>query len=395
MNEDAAPAGSGKLVRVVLGVTAIAYAALALATGADRLTQLVPATPALAGWTYDAGAARARGTFALIAGDPAKAAAFARDAIRADPLETLSISLLGQSLVMSKDYVAADKAYRVAGQLGWRDAVVQVYWMDQALQAGAYDVAAERLDALLRQTPLIERRNFLIGAVTATPEGRAALVNRLRNRPNWGPMFAGDVADLPTDQLLQRYEVVKALGPGVLDCRSTSMLANRLITLDEVAKAAEIWRISCGNSNSLVYDGGFEDLDTTRSGAAFDWRLSQRGDVYLTLGGEPHGNHWLQMEVSSSFIQPVLNQRVPVGAGSYRLSWDNLSDDAKSAQALLVSLSCSPLQTDAVTGVADPANPHHFTRELAFAGDCPAPMLTFWLKPGVPVRLDNVALAKQ
>jgi hypothetical protein len=57
-------------------------------------------------------------------------------------------------------------------------------------------VAAQRLDALLRQDPDIAVRDALISILLQTEEGRNALVERLRAVPAWAEIFARNTGTL-------------------------------------------------------------------------------------------------------------------------------------------------------------------------------------------------------
>lgn len=147
----------------------------ALLSGSDRQSRDFPNSPSFVGWPYDTGAARAKAAQFFIRSGPASAIGYARRAIVSDPVSAQAVSILARAELYSGHPLQARKAFQVSGQLGWRDAMTQIYWLDQALQDNNFRVAAERLDALLRQTPDDENRERFIAAVTATPEGRSAL----------------------------------------------------------------------------------------------------------------------------------------------------------------------------------------------------------------------------
>lgn len=374
----------------IAAISALAlYGAAALLSGSDRVSASIPSAPAFLGWPYDTGASRSQAIRALAAKQPEVALALARRALLSDPVDSRLVSLVGQGQLVREQYELADQTFRVAGQLGWRDGAVQIYWMDRAVAVNDFRVAAERLDALLRQAPRFEERDTMIAALTATPEGRAAVAERLKLAPAWADYFVGEVHDLPKAELEQRVDVMNKVGPGVWSCATAARMGDRLIAVDMLQPAQGIWRRNCGASGSLVYDGAFDKLDTTRSSSAFDWRLSERSDVLVEATQDAKGNRLMGLKVSGSFSQPVLRQLMVLSPGRYRVTWDARDRDGAPARGLSVSLDCRKDARDAAPGQGTTGR---FAQDFAVDDSCSAPTLTFWLEPRQDVLIDNVAL---
>ncbi|OYU33079.1 MAG: hypothetical protein CFE35_22130, partial [Novosphingobium sp. PASSN1] len=263
MADTAAPAMPRRLWQAAAAAGLIAFAIAALLSGTDRQSREFPNAPSVIGWPYDTGAARSRAISAFVQNGPKSAIAFARRAILSDPISAQPISLLGRSQLYAGQAQEARKTFEVAGQLGWRDGMTQIYWLDQALQVGDIKVAAERLDALLRQSPLDENRDRFLAIVSATPEGRAAIAQRLKAVPAWVGVYVNDVKDLPVEQLAQRADVVLRTGRGVWPCSASANITQKLIDSNMLPEAQAVWRGNCSTSNSLAFDGGFDQLDTT------------------------------------------------------------------------------------------------------------------------------------
>ncbi|MEI6641216.1 MAG: hypothetical protein WCL10_04215 [Novosphingobium sp.] len=372
----------------------VLLAALSVLSGSDRQSRDFPASPSFIGWPYDTGGARARAIMALVKTGPASAIALARRSILSDPISAPAVSILGRSQLYAAQLPEAHKTFMVAGQLGWRDSMTQIYWLDQAIQAADYRVAAERLDALLRQFPNDENGSKLLALVSAAPEGRDALAARLKLKPAWAESYVTDVKNLPNDQLLQRVDVIRRSGPGNWACRQTSSFAQQLINSQNLDEAQQVWRMGCPSSTSEVYDGGFEQLDTTRPTTGFDWVLSNRGDAEISLVQDPFGHNVLAVEVSATIALPIVRQLVVLKPGSYRLTWRTPDTGATEAQALRVALSCGHDYADAVPGSAVPGRAPTFTHDFVVDGRCPARQLIFWLAPRGRVRLDDIALER-
>jgi len=380
------------ICRVIAIVGLIGLATAALLSGSDRQSREFPNSPSFVGWPYDTGAARAKAALTFVKTGPASAITYARRAVLSDPLSAQAVSLLGRSYLYAQRLPEAEQAFEVSGQLGWRDDMTQIYWLDQAMQGGDYKVAAERLDALLRQSPDNENRDKFLAAVAATPEGRDALAQRLKISPDWARRLATEVKDLPADQLRQRIDLMQRTGKNVWDCPVTELLAQRLIDLGMLDEAQSVWRLNCETSDALVYDGGFEHFDTLKQTTAFDWQLANGGDADIAVNQDGARNRGLALEVTSSNTLAILHQLIVLKPGQYRLTWRTQGTPATQARALRVSLSCNRDLSRASDGIPVPGKPDFWTQDFAVDGECPARQLVFWLSPRVPVQLDNVSL---
>ena len=393
MADGAAPAMPRRLRQTAAAAGLIAFAIAALLSGTDRQSREFPSAPSVIGWPYDTGAARARAISAFVQNGPKSAIAFARRAILSDPISAQPISLLGRAQLYAGQAQAARKTFEVAGQLGWRDGMTQIYWLDQALQMGDIKVAAERLDALLRQSPRDENRDRFLAIVSATPEGRAAIAQRLKAMPTWTTVYVGDVKDLPAEQLAQRADVVLRTGRGVWPCSASAIITQKLIDSNMLAEAQAVWRGTCAASNSLVFDGGFDQLDTTMATRGFDWQLSSRGDVDVVPAMDTAGNRLLDIAVSAPRTLPVLSQLVVLQPGTYRLTWKTPDTDPAKARALQVTLDCTATLGKAAAGTPATGQPGTWTQNFAVDQTCKAQRLIFWLPPNTPIHLDDVTLA--
>ena len=191
MPDTNAPGILGYMRKVAAGFGLLGLAVATLLSGSDRQSREFPNAPSVVGWPYDTGAARAKAAMAFVKTGPASAIGHAKRAVLSDPLSAQAVSILGRAQFYAQQFPEARTTFLVAGQLGWRDAMTQIYWLDQALQDKDYKVAAQRLDALLRQSPDDENRDRFLAIVAQTPEGRSALAERLKLSPGWSGRFAG------------------------------------------------------------------------------------------------------------------------------------------------------------------------------------------------------------
>lgn len=379
--------------KAVSVIALIGLVVAALLSGSDRQCLEFPSSPSYLGWPYDTGAARAKAALALVRTGPASAIGFARRAILSDPISAQAVSILGRSQLYAQHSLEARQAFQVAGQLGWRDALTQIYWLDQALQTADYNVAAERLDALLRQAPDDENRDRFLAAVASTPEGRTALAERLKLSPAWARTMVLQVRDLPPDQVLQRVDIMRRTGRGVWDCPVSEGIAQKLITLGMLDEAQTIWRLICEPSGALVYDGGFEHLDTLKATTAFDWQVSNQGDADIAITADRANNHSLSLETTASVTLPIVRQLLVVKPGRYRLTWRLLQVDQAQARALKVSLACKVDLSQAISGRPIAGMRDAWSADFMVDDECPARELVFWLEPHVSIVLDDVTLA--
>lgn len=392
MPDSHAPVILSYVRKAAAGFGLLGLAVAALLSGSDRQSRDFPMSPSLVGWPYDTGAARAKAAVAFVKTGPASAIGYAKRAVLSDPLSAQAVSILGRAQLFAQQFPEARTTFLVAGQLGWRDAMTQIYWLDQALQDKDYEVAAQRLDALLRQSPNDENRDRFLAIVARSPEGRSALANRLKLSPGWASQFAFSVRELPAEQLLQRMDVMQRTGKGVWDCNASERLVQKLIDIGMLDQAQSLWLLNCAPSGSLVYDGGFDAFDTLKASSAFDWQISNRGDADIAPKQDLDGNRSLALEVNATISLPVIRQLVVLKPGRYRLTWHTPGTTKRQAQALRVSLSCKPDLSLASPGTAVPGRPERWSRELFVDGECPALSLVFWLAPKVPVHLDDVTL---
>ncbi|HET9628884.1 MAG TPA: hypothetical protein VFP14_05305, partial [Novosphingobium sp.] len=131
----------------------VVFSAVAASSAADRLSALRPVWEVVVPAPLADNAWRARAVLAIRRGDAPGALAAARRAVDSGPVEADSTDLLGTALLLTHQPAAADRAFAVAGRMGWRSAATQKYLMGQALARDDYGQALMHLDALLRQSP--------------------------------------------------------------------------------------------------------------------------------------------------------------------------------------------------------------------------------------------------
>lgn len=384
------------LGRLGLVLACLGYSALALGSGLDRLSEKSPDLASKVPAFFASESLRVRGAQALAAGQAQSALALGQAAITDAPTDPQSSALLGAGRLASGDRGGAEVAFRVAGKLGWRVPITQSYWMDRALGAGDYRIAAMRLDALLRQQPLLHRQRQLLDPLERNPAGRSAIVERMAAGPVWLTSYAGDVHDLPADVMLQRVSVLsEAASKGlILGCPVISASVNRLAVLGLFREGSDLWREHCPAAGSgLVGDGQFAMATQSEKPSAFGWELL--GSDGLTLGLElsPTGpGQRVTIQGTAPSIRPVLSQLLALRPGRYAVTWRSGDGQDRPSKALQPALVCQDSQPQWLVPEPDQAK-GRWRASVTVDGTCAAQVLLFGVGPdGGDLWLEDVRI---
>lgn len=376
----------------------VLFAVLAAGSAADRLSAGNPQLAAKVPMLFASEALRTLGAEALSGGQAVDAAAIGTAAIRNAPTDPQSTALLGAGSLAGGNRVLADRAFRVAGQLGWRVPITQSYWMGQALAEGKYDIAALRLDALLRQQPALLRQRQLIDPMERNPAGQTAMIARMQLNPAWLSFYAGDVDGLPADVVLQRAAVLDgAARTGlVLGCDRIAQLASRLAVVGQPKAGAALWRQHCPAAGSgLVADGQLTTLDITAKPTAFAWSLVGHGEMSLAVlpGGDGRGKRLL-IEGMADVPRAVLTQLVVLDPGRYLLSWRSGNSRGQASDRILAAIVCPGEVPAWVTPTLD-RTAGLWRAEVVVGAQCQTQQLTFAAAPrSGQVWLEQIALVR-
>ena len=366
--------------RLALGSGVILYAVLAAGSGADRLSASDPGLAAKIPALFASAAIRTLGAQALSDGKAMDALALGTRAIYNEPTEPQSTALFGAGKLATGDRLQADRAFRVAGQLGWRVPITQSYWMGQALADGKYDIAALRLDALLRQQPALLRQRQLTDPMERNPAGQAALIARMQLRPEWLKAYTGDVFDLPVDMVLQRAEVLSGAARAglVVGCKQAAPIASMLAGSNQPKAGIALWQQHCPAAGTgLIGDERLTTLDIGATPSAFTWVLVGNGE--LSLAVEPSGTgpaKRLLIDGMADLAKPVLTQQVVLDPGRYALSWRTGDGAGRASDHVLAALACPGEAPVWLAPTLDRAA-NLWRAQLQIDGHCPAQQLIF------------------
>jgi hypothetical protein len=358
--------------RIFGSVALAAFAVAATGNGLDRLSRQVPTIERAVPLPFRAQADRAAAVVALSRQQYVDAVDHARAAVLHDPVDPDSTALLGSALLANGKASEAETAFRIAARFGWRNVATQVYWYQAALQAGDFEVATDRVDAILRSHPAYPERNTLLAPLEADPRGRALLARHLRQSPKWLPYYLDVSSGVPADLLHGKLQVLALASAGNFrfDCAALSTPITRLIDVGRHDEARNLWNANCPQAPAGpgVVDPTF-DLLARNVASPFGWQPQLAGDVSMSFEGEGAGRR-LVLANSAPIGHVVLEQPVAFAPGSYRVS---IEGNAPAVASAALSWGCE----DGAAG--------SLSRVLAKDGDtvkvasCSRQLLGLWL----------------
>ena len=364
-----------------------------LGSGLDRMSEANPALSDMVPHAFRAAAWRGASALDIAGGRVVAAGNNATQAILADPMEAASNSALGFARLQLHEGVAAEAAFRVAGQLGWRDKTTQIYWMTLSADSGAFPLAAQRADALLRQDVNLRTQPRLLAALEASRAGRNALAARLALHPEWAGGYWNVLHLLDPGQLANRARMLEepALRPPVLACADVRTMAGALEKPDLTRSRAILEQFCHRPGNTLLADGGFEAAQLSNA-AATGWQFTGEGglDVRIDAGAGSTGK---DVTVSSALAmrQVFASQALELRPGQYRLSWRMPGSAGNTAPGIAIRLTCQQSTGDYL--VPRPAGRERWKVSAEVREDCPLQWLELAIDAGAgPVAVDDVAL---
>lgn len=385
------------LAAACLLIAAFGLGSLALLSGMDRLSLSDPRMAGNQPAPISPAAARALARQALLAHRPDQAEAWARRAVSAEPLDPGSAALLGAALYAQGHLARADDAFVVAGRLGWREPITQLYWMQIALNRGATEIAAQRLDAVLRQMPSFPQGDQLLGQFTNTEAGRRALAARLSRRPAWLTTFIKPNAATEPGQLRERAAVLDLVAPQALKCDEVATLIDRLTQQGDVEQGLRMWRAAClaSKANGLLPDSRFAAATLGQQRTVFDWNFPADADVSVELLSGAGQSKKLHARVTAASSRAVTQQMLALAPGGYRLSWIAKDNSGVPATGFAASLGCGAPQPGGIPGTLVDSKQARFNVDLNADSACPGQLLVLWLAPGREVTLSDLDLAQR
>ena len=387
---------------MMLRAAAILLGALTLlglsgVSGMDRMARTNPAVAAQVPLPFASAALRTLGNQALAGQRGSDAAAYGWHALDRAPLEADAVALFAAGQLSSGKTAQADRAFGVAGRMGWRVPLTQAYWLSRALQTNDYAGAAMRLDALLRQQPTLIGQQALLDPVERDPAARAALIERLDPQTAWLGKYLDEVFALPPQVLRQRaLLMVDAADAGlVLGCERMANLAGAMTNLNLYAEAAALWEAQCPRSAGLLKGGdGLATLNLQGTRNPFAWQVLGNGDLLLGLvPASGQNGQRLTIDGTPPIAERFLAKLLLLEPGRYRLSWragDSAGDQSELVRAAMVCKGEDGNRLENLTSGTD----GRASALVTIAPGCIAQQLSFARAPGgsASVWLEDVRL---
>lgn len=377
-------------MRFGLVAAALLYGGLALASGFDRLSSATPSLERLVPPGFRARADVSVAAQALARKDAATAERHAVAALAASPVSRFAMGALASAWLMQGKDEQADAAFRVSGQLGWRDLATQLYWYSVGIESEDYTLAAQRADAVLRANPEFEESRALLGGLEQSEEGRKALLDRLVERPNWITVYARPRKGASDEDIDRQVELLIGLAQRnvTLGCTGVRAITFWLVDNGRRRQAYDVWSNHCTRAGPMptLFDPTFQALSGERR-SPFDWQAYGTGDVTVRTVNDGPGREGAEIANASAFVVPVLSQRVELAPGTYRVHIE--ASDRTRGNQLFATLSCSG--SPRRTGLPQ--------SDIAGAGQvltvpaCGDPLFALWARPaGQPVVVRRITL---
>lgn len=210
---------------------------------------------------------------AITEGQGALALAKSQALVRSSPVPQENLSLLAQAALANGDQALAVQALQIGAARGWRDSFVQAAVIDAALQAGQWQIAAQRIDALQRIGVAADLLLPSVKLLTDTAAGRAALEAQLATSPGWVHRA------LTQDGWLDLPGMAVAVGnlarhsPGSVSCTDLARASNAALNRGRLQLVDAVWPARCigseGDGRSL---SGFAVQTTDGQTRPFGWQ---------------------------------------------------------------------------------------------------------------------------
>ena len=375
---------------IILIALVAGYAALG--SGLDRLSRDNLGLAGMVPEAFRANAWRGAGASDIALERYLAAGTNARRAVLADPIDAGSSSGLGLARLKLRLGVAAEAAFRVAGQLGWRDQTAQIYWMAVSADSGDFGLAAERADALLRQDQRLREQPALIAALEATEGGRKALAARLAQRPEWFGDYWNKLYLLSPPQLANRSLVLDqaALRPPIMRCDDIRTMTVALAEHRDTVRNQAIRARFCGKAvGALLADGGFEAAQLS-STAETGWQFAGEGGLDIRLQSSKPGGKAVVVASTLAQRQVFASQALQLVPGRYRITWRMPS----LSSGIAARLTCRQGAGEFLA--ATPAGPDRVVSDVELGIDCPLQWLELAVDPGAgPIIVDDVTLTRR
>ena len=296
-------------------------------------------------WPYAIANARSEVASAIEDGEGSAALEAAERLVLNAPLRRSNLSLLATAHQLAGNAQASADIFRIASSLGWRDLLAQGNAVQLALANGEYDIAASRMEALVRAEPRSPVTRQLLVVIADVPDSRRALGAAMAAGEGWGDNLIIGLHELPEDEIAARLPILRSASSN--DFRPTELFARRetdRIYAVNPLLGWEVWTAVSGPGavdETGLWDADFSTIKESSFGgrAPFEWRRERR--TTQTLGiAEEDGQIRLTVTGRNFAAENLTNQHVRLASGRYVLGW-NSSAAVSGRPDLVLSADCA------------------------------------------------------
>jgi len=324
------------------------------------------------------------------------AARLAAHALQLAPLDASALATYGLAMEQLGRQPQADQAMAVAGKLGWRDVLTQLWLFRRGLVVGDFRAALDHADALMRRQDDVPKALFVaLGAAAHDPRVSASLIGHLRADPAWrAPFFVylGGYAKPPENDVART--LLNGLAAGATPPTNDELASylRSLVGEQKFDQAASDWRLFSRQPGltGYVYDGDFQ---RPTGATPFDWALANGVGWSAAVTDSPGAGHGQALRVEYDGVSPPqpVRQMLVLPPGTYRLSGRAYNEGDSDPKALTWGVICL-ISGQVIAAVPTPAFAsaqwRAFEVEVTVPADhCPAQWLVLSATPG-DVRQD-------
>lgn len=295
----------------------------------------------------------------------------ARQALRANPLDTRALALLASAAEAEGDTPKAASLVSLAGARTLRDHHSHLWLFARRLDENDFAAALDHADVILRAHPPLKPALLPdLMTVAAAPGGRAALVKALRTAPPWRSWFLGAYARQAADPS-GPTPVYAALQTGPRPPSSAELRPHleRLVEAGRFEQALIVWLGSLTPDRlanlDYLYNGS---CAYPLTGLAFDWVIGRVRGADIGVTASPMGDgKALRVQFGRGRV-PFSHVRklMVLPPGSYALTGNAMAVDLGNDRGLRWRLACAEGQrqvlasTARITGTAKTAIAERF-----------------------------------
>jgi hypothetical protein len=261
------------------------------------------------------------------------------------PIERLTSSVLGSAELASGKENLANEAFRVAASFGWRDPIVQRYWMTSALATGDAVVAAQRANALLRTSDSATDAEAALATLEESPAGRTAVAEQLAEGPPWIQAYLASLGLLEREGVSTRLLTLRLARRGGLrlDLHQAD-IAVRALFIGNAQTSFDLWTTLRGVGDipkAGLWDADFRHVEIPPS-SPFLWTIIPVASAEARVDSVPGTPGHRGLKVSSSSVQTeyVASQNTVLKAGTYAVEWRAVDGVGAPSRDISIRIRC-------------------------------------------------------